>query len=348
LVGFDLNLDYLRANVSTARRYKSKTTGRGIKQPRTSRRKAKPVLTPTESVNGKEPTTALDERFAKARLKLNARRQRLVHAILDSADETCFLSSREMAKRYRVDATTILRTTKVLGYKTFADFAADLRQHFVARITPYTVLKAATREKRSVADHVDDVLDKALENLNNLKTKFEKQKVIELARTIKRSRHVLVVGLDFAGALSYYLAYGLLALGFDAEAPIGSSGSLQYKVEVLTAKDVLIAISFGQCLRDTVEAVQHARNHGVATFGITDSDASPIARYCDAYMITPVVSPSILNSYVAPVAAVNAIHAACAHIDPNRSLSRLRPTDREYASGHRWYREPRRTNGNEP
>lgn len=304
-----------------------------------------PVL---ESINGNSSATALDARFAKARSKLNARRQRLVHAILDSADETCFLSSREMAKRYHVDATTILRTTKVLGYKTFADFAADLRQHFVARITPYTVLKAATRERRSVSDHVDQALDKALENLNKLKTNLEKQKVIELARTIKRSRHVLVVGLDFAAALSYYLAYGLLALGFDAEAPIGSSGSLQYKVEVLTKKDVLIAISFGQCLRDTVEAVQLARKQGVPTFGITDSDASPIARYCDVHLLTPVVSPSILNSYVAPIAAINAIHVACAHVDANRSLSRLRPHDREYASGHRWYREPRRPNGNEP
>lgn len=298
--------------------------------------------------DGKNAPTALDERFVSARSKLNARRQRLVRDILDSSDETCFLSSREMAKRYRVDATTILRTTQVLGYKSFAEFAADLRQHFVARITPYTVLKAATREKRSVADHVDQALDKALDNLNILKANLDKQRVIELARTIKRSRHVLVVGLDFAASLSYYLAYGLLALGFDAEAPIGSSGNLQYKVEVLTQKDVLIAISFGQCLRDTVEAVLHARKQGVPTFGITDSSTSPIARHCDAYLLAPVVSPSFLNSYVAPMAAISVVHVACAHIDPNRSLSRLRPTDREYASGHRWYREPKGSNGNEP
>ena len=332
-------------NVSTSNRAKSKAARRRVKKSARPREKPAPVF---ETANGKEPPTALDARFAKARLKLNPRRQRLVHAILDSADETCFLSSREMAKRYRVDPTTILRTTQVLGYKSFAEFASDLRQHFVARITPYTVLKAATREKRSVADHVDQAFDKALENLNNFKSNLEKQKVIELARTIKRSRHVLVVGLDFAASLSYYLAYGLLALGFNAEAPIGSSGNLQYKIEVLTAKDVLIAISFGQCLRDTVEAVQHARKHGVPTFGITDSSTSPIARFCDAHLITPVASPSILNSYVAPVAAINAIHVACAHIDPNRSLSRLRPTDREYASGHRWYREPRKGNGTEP
>lgn len=300
----------------------------------------------SDGAEGKALPTALESSFEKARSKLNARRQRLVRAILDSADETCFLSSREMAKRYHVDATTILRTTQVLGYGSFADFAADLRQHFVNRITPYGALKAATKERRSVGDHIDHSLEKAQDNLNVLSSDLDRQRIIELAKLIKRSRHVLVVGLDFAASLSYYLAYGLLALGFDAEAPIGSSGNLQYKVEVLTPKDVLIAISFGQCLRDTVNAVQQAHKEGVPTFGITDSNTSPIARYCDAHVVAPVVSPSFLNSYVAPMAAISAIHVACAHIDPARSLKRLRPTDREYASGARWYREPRGSNGN--
>ena len=313
-----------------------------------SHKKIGNALQGSEGGDGRTSPTVLDERFARARSRLNPRRQGLVRAILDSADETCFLSSREMAKRYRVDATTILRTTQVLGYGSFADFAADLRQHFVARITPYAALKAATREKRSITDHIDHSLDKALDNLNILKSDLDRERVIELAKLIKRSRHVLIVGLDFASSLSYYLAYGLLALGFDAEAPMGSSGNLQYKVEVLTSKDVLVAISFGQCLRDTVDAVLRARKQGVPTFGITDTSTSPIARYCDAHLAAPVVSPSFLNSYVAPMAAISAVHVACAHIDPKRSLNRLRPTDREYASGHRWYREPKGFNGDLP
>jgi len=310
-------------------------------KPKTLNKKSKGVGVGSNGREGNTSPTVLETRFAAARNKLNPRRQHLVRAILDSADETCFLSSREMAKRFHIDATTILRTTNVLGYGSFAEFAADLRQHFVARINPYTVLKAATKEKRSVRDHIDHSLEKAIDNLNTLKSDLDRQRVTELAKSIKRSRHVVVVGLDFAASLSYYLAYGLLALGFDAEAPIGSSGNLQYKVEVLTAKDLLVAISFGQCLRDTVESVLQAKKQGVPTFGITDSSTSPIARYCDSHVITPVVSPSFLNSYVAPMAAISAIHVACAHIDPKRSLNRLQPTDREYAAGHRWYREPK-------
>ena len=299
---------------------------------------------PEPKVDGNNATSPVEDRFARARLRLNPRRQRLLRAILDSSDETCFLSSRELAKRYDVDATTILRTTQVLGYKSFADFAADLRQHFVARITPYMALKAATKEKRSVADHIDHAMDKALENLNVLKSDLDRQRLIELARLIKRSRRVLVVGLDFASALAYYLAYGLNALGFDAEAPVGSSGNLQYKVKGLTSKDLLIAISFGQCLRETVESLLRAKRQGVPTFGITDGETTPIARHADSYLVALVASPSFLNSYVAPMAAITAIHVACAHIDPKSSLTRLRPTDREYASGTRWYREPKSNN----
>src|SRR5215510_7937502 len=136
-----------------------------------------------QSSNGRDGNvspSALENRFAEARSQLNPRRQRLLRAILDSADETCFLSSREMAKRFHLDATTILRTTQVLGYESFAEFAADLRQHFVSRINPYTALKAATKEKRSVADHIDHSLEKAIDNLNILKSDLDRHRVIAL------------------------------------------------------------------------------------------------------------------------------------------------------------------------
>src|SRR5512138_2619069 len=102
--------------------------------------------------------TSLEVRFAKS--PLSGSRRRLIREILDNHEETFFLSSREMAKRYSVDAATIVRTVQALGYERFADFAADLRQHFVNHITPYTVLKAATQQKRSVIDQVEHCLDR--------------------------------------------------------------------------------------------------------------------------------------------------------------------------------------------
>jgi DNA-binding MurR/RpiR family transcriptional regulator len=150
----------------------------------------------------------------------------------------------------------------------------------------------------------------------------------------------LVVGVDLAASLAWFLAYGLTPLGFDAHAPVGSTGNLQHKIDLLTEKDLLVAISFGRCLRETVEAVQRAHGRGVPTFGITDSDTTPIALHCDHYVVASTSSPSFTGSYVAPMALLNTIIVACAHLRPKRALAMLSRTEQEYRTGTRWYQEP--------
>ena len=289
--------------------------------------------------------TPLEVRFARS--TLNGHRRQLIRSILDNPEEAYFLSSRELARRYDVDAATIVRTIQALGYRRFADFAADLREHFVRQITPYTVLKAASQEKRSVAGHVVNGLERDRENLSVLTETIDADRVVALAEQIHRARRILVVGVDLAASLAWFLAYGLMPLGFAAEAPVGSAGNLQHKVDSLTDKDLLIAISFGRCLRDTMHAVLRARDRAVPTFGITDGHTTPIAMHCDGYLLAPISSPSFTGSYVAPLSLINAITLACTHLQPKRALAILRRTEEDYRSGARWYKEPRRVNGND-
>src|SRR6185369_13949519 len=208
--------------------------------------------------NSREPktwTTALESRFAQVEEVLGSRRRDLVRQILDHPEDTYFLTSRALAKFYSVDTATIVRTIQALGYERYADFAADLRAHFVSHITPYRILEATVREKGTVIDHVRHSLDRDMANLNQLRSGLDPARVVDLAQRIHRAKKILVVGIDLAAALSLYLAYGLTPLGFDAESPVGSAGVLLHKVRLLTPKDLLIAISFGRCLRDTIEAV---------------------------------------------------------------------------------------------
>lgn len=258
--------------------------------------------------------------------------------ILENPEDTYYLSSRELAKRYEVDAATIVRTIQVLGYRKFAEFLADLRRHFVTRITPYTVLKAASKEKRTVLDRIRQNIDLDLRNLQALQSTVDSARIISLSRSVKRARRILVIGIDLAAALSWYLAYGLMTLGFAAEAPVGSSGNVHRRVRTLNSKDLLIAISFGQCLRDTVEAAQRAKAQGVSTFGITDSETSPIAKVCDNSCYASVASPSFVGSYVAPFSLLGAILTACAHTHTARALELLRHSEEEDCTDRRWYR----------
>lgn len=283
--------------------------------------------------------TPLEIRFVEAQTNLSSSRKRLLNRILSEPHETFFLSSRELGKRYGVDSATIIRTIQAMGYEKFADFAHDLRNHFVKQITPYTAMKAATEKNQSVADYVHQSLETDTQNLAELKAGVDVEMVIELAKQIHRTRRIIIIGIDFASTLANALAYGLVRLGCDAEAPVGSSGAVQGKVRIMTEKDLLIAISFGQGLRETVEAAQRARQQNVPTFGITDSPETPIARFCDKYIVASINRASFLDSYVAPIAAINAILTACAHTQTKRALELLEQSEKEYSSGTRWYQE---------
>jgi DNA-binding MurR/RpiR family transcriptional regulator len=285
----------------------------------------------------RQSQTTLERRFAAAGENLNPSRRKLLRSILENPGDTFFLSSRELAKRYQVDAATIVRTIQVLGYKKYAEFSADLRAHFVTQITPYAVLKAASKEKRTVADRIHHSMDMDLRNLQALQSSLNPEKIISLSRQVKRARRILVVGIDLAAGLSWHLAYGLMTLGFAAEAPVGSTGNVQRRVRTLTRQDLLVAISFGQCLRDTVEAALRAKKLGVPTFGITDSETTPIARICDDSCIASVSSPSFGGSYVAPLSLLGTILIACAHTQTARSLELLRRSEVEDLADHRWY-----------
>jgi DNA-binding MurR/RpiR family transcriptional regulator len=303
-----------------------------------------PLSTSNDSVRS-VARTPLEIRYLKSQAKLSRSRKKLLGMILENPGDTFFLSSRELAKRYDVDAATIVRTIQALGYAKFAEFVADLRSHFIMRITPYTALKAASQERRSPADRIRHGVEMDLRNLQSLRTGLDPERIIALSRLVKRARRIMVVGIDLAASLSWHLAYGLVHLGFPAEAPVGGTGNVQRRVRTLTSKDLVIAISFGQCLRETVEAALRAKKQGVPTFGITDSERTPIARVCDNFCLASVASPSFGSSYVGPMSVVGAILIACAHTQTSRTLALLRRSAEEDRADHRWYWVPENGKG---
>ena len=281
--------------------------------------------------------TPLEQRLQQAVGKLSSRRKRLLASILENAADTYYLSSRKLARRYDVDAATIVRTIQVLGYSQFADFSSDLRSHFVARITPYRMMKSATRERRTVDGHVQHSLEMDRANLEALRGSVAPERVVDLARRLDKAGQIVVVGVDLAYSLAWFLAYGLSWLGARAEAPVGGSGNLHHRVRALGTHDIVVAISFGRCLRDTVEAAHSAKELGAWTFGMTDASDSPIARVCHDHWVVSVTNPSFNGSYVAPLAALNALLVAYAHVQSKRSLDRLKKIDLQEATAGRWY-----------
>jgi DNA-binding MurR/RpiR family transcriptional regulator len=290
-----------------------------------------------QAANGQD--SALMRRLVQARGRLSDGRRQLLDGILDRLDETVFLSSRELAARFGTDAATIVRTTQALAYGQFADFARDLRSHFLAHVNPYRIMAREVTVHRGAAFHVQACLERDLENVRVAREQLDPAAIAAAGARLYRSRHIVVVAGDLDQPLAQFLAYALSGLGLMATAPAGEGLAL-HRQRALGREDALVAISFRRCLRVPVEALAAARQAGAYALAITDAPTTPLARLADLALLVPYEGESYAGSYAPTMAAINALAVACSHADPKHTLRVLKPTDEEYQHGARWYREP--------
>jgi DNA-binding MurR/RpiR family transcriptional regulator len=298
-----------------------------------------------QDANGRH--SALMRRIGQARAHLPERRRQLLDGILERLDETVFLSSRELAQRFDTDAATIVRTTQALGYGQFADFARDLRSHFLNHVNPYRIMAREVTVHRGAAFHVQACLDRDLENVRVAHQRLDPAAIAAAGARLYRARRIVVVAGDLEYSLAEFLAYALSALALEATAPTGEGLTL-HRQRALGREDALVAIGFRRCLRVPVEAVQAARRAGAFTLALTDASTTPLARLAEASLLVPIEGESYASSYAPTMVAINALAVACAHADPKHTLRVLKPTEDEYAHGPRWYREPGTARGRKP
>lgn len=278
----------------------------------------------------------LEQRFTSAKDKVSARGRRIMRSILEDPESHYFLSSHAIAAKYEVNPSTIVRLVQSAGYRNFSEFSADLREYFVNGLTPRAVVTAAKKDKLSLADRITRNVERDIQLMTRMVRAMDTKPLVKLARRMYAANRVMVVGVDGAEPLAKYLAYSLTAFGRSAEAPVGSRGNLFHSIRGMGKKDVLIAISFRQCLKDTVASVEWAKSRKVYTFGVTDTDTTPIAKACDAYALAPVGMAAVGSSYVATMALLNAIVDAYSFMHPDQTLADIEHVEAEDAKSGRW------------
>jgi len=139
--------------------------------------------------------------------------------ILESPEDTFFLSSRELAKRYEVDAATIVRTIQALGYRKFAEFVTDLRSHSSLE-SPHIRLCEQLRERRELRRPHSTWRGNGFAELAVFADNARSCRILALSKLVKRARRFWLSGLTWLRHSSWHLAYGLMHLGFPADAPL--------------------------------------------------------------------------------------------------------------------------------
>lgn len=232
--------------------------------------------------------------------------------IVDHPHEVGLQSMRTLATDAGVHPNSFVRLARQLGFdgyealrERFRDFVRGGTGSSPDRIQWLNELD----QKGGSSAIYGSMAEACLENIENT---FANQSLKELEKAVNcllKSDRVFVFGLGLAYPLAYNLWY-VARMAFDHFTLAPRHGSLPLDDLVRMKKgDCLLAMTFQPYRRDTLDAVNLAREKGAKVIGVTDSNAASLSRLADISLVAPTHTPQFFQSNSAVTALLETLCA---------------------------------------
>jgi DNA-binding MurR/RpiR family transcriptional regulator len=269
---------------------------------------------------------------------LPLQKQELIRPVVENPGDFLFLSIRALSKKLQTDTATILRIVRTMGFSGYPEFRKYLHEVTIANATSLQSMLSSPSKDSDIPAHVRDSLIQDQKNLAGLRSSLDAEHLRALSKRVWAARRIVLIGGDLASALVFYLEHHLTMLGLPVFAAM-SPGRIVSVLRSVDKNDVVIAISFHRGLRQTVEGLKQGKSKGAFCLGITDTLVSPVVRFSDECLFTSVVTHHFGDSYVAPIALINVLLAACANYRRDHTLRLMREAAQDEQRGYRWFED---------
>ena len=267
---------------------------------------------------------------------LSPKRQEIIRPAFERPREFVLLSVRALAHRLRTDPATMIRIVRGMQFDSYREFQHYVHELSIAHATSLDTMQTGPTGKSAISIQARASLEQDIKNMNRLIHSLDARRIAALVRRLYSARRIVLLGGDLAANLVKFLEHLLIILGLPVTTAT-SPAEVVHKVRLLGKQDLVMAVSYGRGLRQTVEGLRQARANGAYCVGITNTLVSPIGQFADEAFLTSIATPSFGSSYVAPMALFNVIVVACANYHRSRTLTLLKQLEQEQRHGFRWY-----------
>ncbi|MBP0579216.1 MurR/RpiR family transcriptional regulator [Labrys sp. LIt4] len=221
-------------------------------------------------------------RLADRMDQLPKRLRQVAHFANDHPDEIALGTAAAVAENAGVQASTLVRFAKTLGYSGFSDlqqvFLARLKQRFPDYRQRVALLRTEPNEGSLSAPLLNGFADAATLSIERLRASADPGKIDEAIELLAGADIIHLVAARRLFSVAAYLAYAFGNLGQRC-ALVDHVGQLgKEQISLAGPRDVVLAISYTPYSPDTIELATIAHQRGNAILAITDSPASPLAR----------------------------------------------------------------------
>ncbi|CAM3682785.1 MurR/RpiR family transcriptional regulator [Alicyclobacillus pomorum] len=238
---------------------------------------------------------------------MSASQQRIADVILQDPETAAFFNVAQLAKQAGVSDSTVTRFSTFLGYTGFPALSQQLQAMVRLRLTTKERL-----ERSQSIQHEDEasIFFSSLEDdVQNLKLMIHQLDAASLRRSadmLDRAEKIALVCSRSAVALGVFFEFYLNIFGKQPMVLTGEPRTMDV-MNRFGPSDVVVGIGFSRYSRFTVDSLRYFKNLGVPTIAITDYASSPLSQYALETLYCPTGIASHMDSFVAPLALIQAL-----------------------------------------
>lgn len=253
---------------------------------------------------------------------LSDKKKQVAKYIVDNYIKVAFLTAAELARRSSVSEPTVIRLAVDLGYAGFPEMRSALQDKVQGKLTTLSRLKGSHRFKASKNPAVQSLVTD-MKNLENTLHNINARTLNRVVNRIVQADKVIILGYKMSSCLAQFFQMALKKSIDNTVAVTTSPGQFQEELVFTTEKSVVIVISFPRYSTAVVRDFRMAKQKGVTTIAITDSELSPLVDHATDYLLARCDFVSYIDSFAAAMSLLCAIATAVSIKSETETLPRL-------------------------
>lgn len=216
------------------------------------------------------------ERSARGRERMGERTLAVLVDMLARPGSAAVQSISELAAHNGVDASTLTRLGKRLGFDGFTPLQDVFRRHVSATQPFYSahVNELVTRQDEGVSTALQQLAQSECQKVLAVASTLNQKTVDEAVSMLIKARHVHVLALRGTYALSHFFGTFLSTMRDAVTIMGGPAFQLAEDLARIKQDDLLVAMTFRPYTREVVKAVNLARSEGIPVLALTDAGSA--------------------------------------------------------------------------
>ncbi len=248
--------------------------------------------------------------------------KRIARFITEHYDEAAFMTAYKMGQAVGVSESTVVRFAAELGFAGYPQLQKAMQGLIRSRLTTLQRVEVSRSRMRD-EDVLDEVMTYDVSNIRQTLEEMPRDVFYAAVDAMVRARRVYLFGAGSCRAMASFAAYFLKLFLPDVQliTVTGQSEIFEEMINI-SEKDVIIGISFPRYSSRAVRTLRYAHSKGAQVIALTDTPASPIARFASYLLLAHSDMASVVDSLTAPLSVINALIVAVSlkQLDARRAV----------------------------